>query len=156
MLISKHPFRKETGATLIEVLVAMVVLAIGLLGLAGLQATSIQSNHSAYYRSQATLLASDLADRMRANRTEALTDAYLIDFPTSSTSNDEDSGTSAQKDIAAWLNQLARTLPDGTGKVEKDSTLVTISIRWNDTRGQIKASDDVNTHTETFAYRTEI
>lgn len=152
----KHSLHKETGATLIEVLVAMVVLAIGLLGLAGLQATSIQSNHSAYYRSQATILASDLADRMRANRTEALTDAYLIDFPTPSTSNDEDSGTSAQKDIAAWLNQLARTLPDGTGKVEKDSTLVTISIRWNDTRGQIKASDDVNTHTETFAYRTEI
>lgn len=151
-----HPFHKETGATLIEVLVAMVVLAIGLLGLAGLQATSVQSNHSAYYRSQATILASDLADRMRANRTEALTNAYLIDFPTSSTSNDEDSGTSAQKDIAAWLNQLAGTLPDGTGKVEKNSTLVTISIRWNDTRGQIKASDDANTHNETFAYRTEI
>lgn len=151
-----HPFRKETGATLIEVLVAMVILAIGLLGLAGLQATSIQSNHSAYYRSQATILASDLADRMRANRNEALTNAYLIDFPTSSKSNDEDSGTSAQKDIAAWLNQLARTLPNGTGKVEKNNTLVTISIRWNDTRGQIKASDDTNTHTETFAYRTEI
>lgn len=152
----KHSLHKETGATLIEVLVAMVVLAIGLLGLAGLQATSIQSNHSAYYRSQATILASDLADRMRANRTEALTNAYLIDFPTSSTSNDENSGTSAQKDIAAWLNQLARTLPDGTGKVEKDDTLVTISIRWNDTRGQIKASDDTKTHNETFAYRTEI
>lgn len=151
----KHSLHKETGATLIEVLVAMVVLAIGLLGLAGLQATSIQSNHSAYYRSQATLLASDLADRMRANRTEALTDAYLIDFPTPSTSNSV-TGTSAEKDIAEWLNQLARTLPEGTGKVEKNSTLVTISIRWNDTRGQIKASDDTTTHNETFAYRTEI
>ncbi len=150
-----HPFRKEAGATLIEVLIAMVVLAIGLLGLAGLQATSIQSNHSAYYRSQATLLANDLADRMRANRTEALTNAYLIDFPTPSTSNSV-SGTSAQKDIAEWLNQLALTLPDGTGKVEKDSTLVTISVRWNDTRGQIKASGDNNTHTQIFAYRTEI
>lgn len=150
-----HPFRKEAGATLIEVLIAMVVLAIGLLGLAGLQATSIQSNHSAYYRSQATLLANDLADRMRANRTEALTNAYLIDFPTPSTRNSV-SGTSAQKDIAEWLNQLAQTLPDGTGKVEKDSTLVTISVRWNDTRGQIKASGDNNTHTQIFAYRTEI
>lgn len=150
-----HPFRKETGATLIEVLVAMVVLAIGLLGLAGLQATSVQSNHSAYYRSQATILASDLADRMRANRTEALTNAYLTDFPTSSKENSV-SGTAAKKDIAEWLNQLARTLPDGTGKVEKDDTLITISIRWNDTRGQIKASDDTNTHNETFAYRTEI
>lgn len=158
MLISKHPFRKETGATLIEVLVAMVVLAIGLLGLAGLQATSIQSNHSAYYRSQATILASDLADRMRANRTAALTDAYVIDeFPTSSTRNSvSGNDVSPENDIAEWLNQLALTLPEGTGKVEKDGTLVTITIRWNDTRGQIKASDDTNTHNETFAYRTEI
>lgn len=148
----KHSLRKETGATLIEVLVAMMVLAIGLLGLAGLQATSIQSNHSAYYRSQATLLASDLADRMRANRTEALTSAYLIDFPTPSTSNSV-TGTSAEKDIAEWLNQLARTLPDGTGKVEKDGTLVTISIRWNDNRGRI---DKHKTEPERFDYRTEI
>ncbi|WP_312960350.1 type IV pilus modification protein PilV [Stutzerimonas nitrititolerans] len=150
-----HSYRKEAGATLIEVLVAMVVLAIGLLGLAGLQTTSIQSNHSAYYRSQATLLAGDLADRMRANRTEALTNAYVIDFPTSSTTNSV-TGTSAKKDIAEWLNQLAQTLPEGTGKVEKDGTLVTISVRWNDTRGQIKASKDTKTHNETFAYRTEI
>ncbi len=148
-------FHKEAGATLIEVLIAMVVLAIGLLGLAGLQATSIQSNHSAYYRSQATLLASDLADRMRANRTEALTNAYLTNFPTSSANNSV-SGTAAEKDIAEWLNRLAVTLPDGTGKVEKDNALITISIRWNDTRGQIRASGDNNTHTQIFAYRTEI
>ncbi|WP_278401479.1 type IV pilus modification protein PilV [Stutzerimonas kunmingensis] len=148
-------FHKEAGATLIEVLIAMVVLAIGLIGLAGLQATSIQSNHSAYYRSQATLLASDLADRMRANRTEALTNAYLTNFPTSSANNSV-SGTAAEKDIAEWLNRLAVTLPDGTGKVEKDNALITISIRWNDTRGQIRASGDNNTHTQIFAYRTEI
>lgn len=148
-------FHKEAGATLIEVLIAMVVLAIGPIGLAGLQATSIQSNHSAYYRSQATLLASDLADRMRANRTEALTNAYLTNFPTSSANNSV-SGTAAEKDIAEWLNRLAVTLPDGTGKVEKDNALITISIRWNDTRGQIRASGDNNTHTQIFAYRTEI
>lgn len=151
-----HPFRKEAGATLIEVLVAMVVLAIGLLGLAGLQATSVQSNHSAYYRSQATILASDLADRMRANRTEALTNAYLVNFPPSSTTHSEGSGTAAQNDISEWLNQLGRTLPEGTGRVVKNNTLVTISIRWNDTRGQIKGVDDTSTHNATFDYRTEI
>jgi len=155
MPIPNHSFRKETGATLIEVLIAMVVLAIGLLGLAGLQATSIQSNHSAYYRSQATLLANDLADRMRANRTAALTTAYVTDFKDPSTSHSV-TGTTAEKDVAEWLNQLAKTLPEGTGKVEKNSTLVTISIRWNDTRGQIKKSGDNDTHNQTFAYRTEI
>ncbi|WP_439859698.1 type IV pilus modification protein PilV [Pseudomonas sp. MBLB4136] len=147
--------RPQQGATLIEVLIAIVVLSIGLLGLAGLQLTSMQSNHSAYYRSQATLLAYDLADRMRANRTAALTSAYLVDFPTSSSSNTV-SGTTAQKDRAEWLNNLALKLPDGTGKVEKSGTLVTISVRWNDNRGRIKATGDTTTPTETFVYRTEI
>ena len=69
------PPTDQRGTTLIEVLIALIVLSIGLLGLALLQVTSVQSNHSAYYRSQATVLAHDLADRMRANRTAALGEA---------------------------------------------------------------------------------
>lgn len=147
--------QRQHGATLIEVLIAVVVLSIGLLGLAGLQATSVKSNHSAYQRSQATLLAYDLADRMRANRTEALTNAYEVDFPTSSSSHSV-SGTQAAKDKAEWLNNLARTLPEGTGKVEKDGTLVIIHVRWNDNRGRIAKSDAAADANETFVYRTEI
>lgn len=146
---------KQRGATLIEVLIAVLILAIGLLGVAGLQITSIQSNHSAYYRTQATVLAEDLADRMRANRTAALGTAYVVNFPTSSSSNSV-SGTQAQKDLAEWLNSLASTLPEGTGKVERDDTLIIISVRWNDNRGRIKASNDTDTPSETFIYRTEI
>ena len=59
--------KTNIGFTLIEVLIAMLVLAVGLLGLAGLQATSLRNNQSAYNRSQATQLAYDLADRIRAN-----------------------------------------------------------------------------------------
>ncbi|AQZ34848.1 type IV pilus modification protein PilV [Pseudomonas sp. LPH1] len=147
--------QRQHGATLIEVLIAVVVLSIGLLGLAGLQATSVKSNHSAYQRSQATLLAYDLADRMRANRTEALTNAYEVNFPTSSSSHSV-SGTQAAKDKAEWLNSLARTLPEGTGKVEKDGTLVIIYVRWNDNRGRIAKSDAEADANETFVYRTEI
>lgn len=147
--------QRQHGATLIEVLIAVVVLSIGLLGLAGLQATSVKSNHSAYQRSQATLLAYDLADRMRANRTEALTNAYEVNFPTSSSSHSV-SGTQAAKDKAEWLNSLARTLPEGTGKVEKDGTLVIIHVRWNDNRGRIAKSDAEADANETFVYRTEI
>lgn len=151
--------RQQQGATLIEVLIAVVVLSIGLLGLAGLQVTSVQSNHSAYQRSQASLLASDLADRMRANRTQALTNAYVADYATSSSSNNV-SGTRAQKDLAEWLNNLALKLPDGQGKVEKNGSLVTIHVRWNDNRGRIQKSDnadaDADAGTETFTYRTEI
>ena len=145
----------QRGATLIEVLIAIIVLAIGLLGLALLQITSVQSNHSAYYRSQVTILASDLADRMRANRTAALGSAYEFDFPTSSSSHSV-SGTQAQKDKAEWLNALALTLPEGTGKVEKTGALVTISVQWNDNRGRIKTANDAETGIEKFVYRTEI
>ena len=151
----------QRGTTLIEVLIALVVLAIGLLGMALLQVTSVQSNHSAYYRSQVTLLAADLADRMRANRTAALTDAYEFDFPAPSSEHSV-SGTQAQKDTAEWLNTLALTLPEGTGQVEKTGTLVTISVRWNDSRGGIKESasteetDSTDTGAETFVYRTDI
>jgi len=145
----------QRGTTLIEVLVALVVLSIGLLGMALLQVTSVQSNHSAYYRSQVSILASDLADRMRANRTAALTDAYEFDFPTPSSSHSV-SGSQAQKDKAEWLNALALTLPEGTGQVEKTGSLVTIYVRWNDNRGRIKKTDDTKTGVETFVYRTEI
>ena len=145
----------QCGATLIEVLIEVLILAIGLLGLAGMQMTSVQSNHSAYYRTQATVLAGDLADRMRANRTAALTTAYNTNFPTSTNTNAV-TGTQAQKDLAEWLNSLANTLPEGTGKVEQSSNLVTIHVRWNDNRGRIKASDDTTTPSETFIYRTEI
>jgi type IV pilus assembly protein PilV len=146
---------RQRGATLIEVLIAVVVLSIGLLGLAGLQVTSVQSNHSAYQRSQASLLANDLADRMRANRTEALTNAYVADYADSSSSHTV-SGTRAEIDLAEWLNNLALKLPDGQGKVEKNGSLVTIHVRWNDNRGRIKKSDDNDSGTETFTYRTEI
>lgn len=151
--------KSQHGASLIEVLVTIVILAIGLLGIAGLQATSVQSNYSAYYRSQATLLAYDLGDRMRANRTVGLASSSDSGFPASSSSNAV-TGTQAQKDKAQWLNSLALQLPDGTGMIAKSGTTLTISVRWNDNRGRIKnaAGDDSgdNTAIETFVYRTEI
>ena len=55
------------GFTLIELLVSVVVLAIGLLGMAGLQTTGLNTNQSAYFRTQATNAISDILDRMRAN-----------------------------------------------------------------------------------------
>lgn len=153
-MIAKQP-KSQQGASLIEVLVAIVILSIGLLGLAGLQVTSVQSNYSAYYRSQATLLAYDLGDRMRANRTAALASSSDGGFPVSSSSHAV-SGTQAAKDKAEWLNSLALQLPDGTGMIEKTGNRLQISVQWNDNRGRIKNTAGAGSQIETFVYRTEI
>jgi type IV pilus assembly protein PilV len=58
---------KEGGFTLIEVLISMLVLMVGLMGVAGMQLISFQNNQNAYLRSQATYIASDMLDRIRAN-----------------------------------------------------------------------------------------
>ena len=59
--------RRQRGVSLIEVLVSTLILAIGLVGVAGLQAFALKNNQSAQMRSQASALAYDLADRMRGN-----------------------------------------------------------------------------------------
>lgn len=61
----------SAGFTLIEILISVVVLAIGLLGMAALQMNGLRNNQSAYFRAQATQLAYDMADRMRTNIVEA-------------------------------------------------------------------------------------
>ena len=59
--------RSIRGFTLLEVLVAVLIFSLGLMGLAGLLAVSVKTNHAAYMRTQATFLAQGMADRMRAN-----------------------------------------------------------------------------------------
>ncbi len=59
--------KNSKGFSIVEVMVAVLVLAIGILGIAGLQLTGVKNNHSAYLRSQATLFAYDMIDRARAN-----------------------------------------------------------------------------------------
>lgn len=81
MRLIRHPrscARRSRGVSLIEVLIAMLVLAIGLLGLAALQAQGLKFNNDAYFRSQATILAQDIMDRMRVNRDHSLAANYLV------------------------------------------------------------------------------
>jgi len=58
---------RQAGFSLIEILVTLVVLSIGLLGIAGMQASGLRNNHAAYTKTQATNLAMDMAERIRAN-----------------------------------------------------------------------------------------
>lgn len=123
---------RQKGFTLLEVMVAMLVLSIGLLGLAGLMASSLRNNHSAYYRSQATWLAYDVIDRMRTNRPNAA--GYVVGIPGASAA-----GGLAGADVTDWKGMIANALPEGDGSVAVAAAgtarTVTVVIQWNDARG---------------------
>lgn len=101
------------GFTLVEVLVALLVLAIGLLGMATLMMTSLQSSQNAYLRSQVSVLAQDLVERMRTNRAQAITsDNYELttSAPATTKPNCSAAGCSpieqAQLDLHDWRAAL--------------------------------------------------
>jgi len=118
--------KRQRGFTLIEVLVAGLILAIGLVGVAGLQAFSLKNNQSAFMRSQATALAYDLADRMRSNVAGANGGFYDPATAALTAGCAATSGCSpaqmAQHDLAEWNNTVATYLPLGEGFVCIDST----------------------------------
>lgn len=126
------------GLTLVEILVALLVLSIGLLGLVMMQTTSVKFTTSANQRTQATALAYDLVDRMRGNRLAALNDDYIVAFesPVPACAAFNGSGSLRDQDIAAWRNAIACRLPQGTGSVERTNDQFTITIRWDDSQGQ--------------------
>jgi type IV pilus assembly protein PilV len=151
--------KKNTGFTLIEVLVAMLVLAVALLGLAGLQAASLKNNQSAYNRSQASQLAYDIADRMRANSTEShgytsiqAEDAVKKDqctqVSTSCTTADM-----ASNDLYEWNLAIKNSLPStpntpATGAITTSGNGFTAIIRWDDDRDGDIDNDDPNLQTD--------
>ncbi len=118
--------KSQSGFTLIEVLVSSLILAIGLVGVAGLQALSLKNNQSAYMRSQANALAYGLADRMRSNVVAANAGSYDPAAAATRKSCTTAIGCSAQQlaqnDLSEWLTALAANLPMGEGFVCIDST----------------------------------
>ena len=118
---------RSGGMTLIEVLVTLVIISVGLLGVAALQLTTVRNNYDSFVRSQAAMLASDMLDRMRANRNRAA--QYVVAIGTNA-----DVSTPEGLDTDRWRDTLAEQLPNGEGGIAYDVTnqIVTISIRWNE------------------------
>ena len=128
---------------MLEVLVAIVVLAFGLLGLAGLQADGLRNNTSAYVRSQATLMAYDMMDRMRVNMQGVESGDYdnlLGTTPTDPACVSTTTGCTvaqmAQHDAFEWSQKLAETLPSGQGRVigSGGGSIFSITVMWDDRR----------------------
>ncbi|RYZ64407.1 MAG: type IV pilus modification protein PilV [Proteobacteria bacterium] len=130
----KHsrPGIRDSGFTLIEALVALLALSIGLLGIAALQLNGLRNNLSSAYRSQATYLAYDIIDRIRANRANRAD--YEIDLGAAPMPSNV-----TTRDLAAWKTNLATTLPRGDGTVTvdgADSSVIIVTVQWSDSRDE--------------------
>lgn len=134
--------RRQKGVGLIEVLVALLVLTIGVLGMVALQTRALQFNQESLYTSQALMMAYEMTDRIRANRGNE--GEYLVDYGTAvNAANDCSNGTCtpeqmADYDTSEWKDALAANLPFGDGEIAVDNTgprpLYTISVRFTDQR----------------------
>lgn len=128
------------GFTLLEVMIALVISAVALLGLASLQAQSLSFNQTSYIRSQATYFAYDMLEKMRMNKLVANTGSYdlaLTDTPNSASCYGTGS-TCTQSDFAAadkyeWYHQISTILPGGAGSVSRagNPSIVTIIVQWD-------------------------
>jgi len=154
--------------------VAALLLSIGLVGLAGLQAASLANNQSSFMRSQVTALAYDLADRMRSNIVGANAGAYDPTNPLLVAACVSNVGCTpvqlAQNDIAEWNAAITTYLPMGQGWVCIDSTpndgtnaanpqcdgigtQQTVKIWWDDNRDGAINTTVANTERLTITYQ---
>ncbi|MEO7065889.1 MAG: type IV pilus modification protein PilV [Rhodanobacter sp.] len=118
---------RQRGVSLIEVMMAMLIFSIGLIGLAGLLVISTRANQSAYTRTQVTFLANNMANRMRANPQAVWDSSYNTTYPSTDT-QDCDSTTACTADQLAthdeqmWSAQLKTFLPSPSAKITCDNT----------------------------------
>jgi type IV pilus assembly protein PilV len=150
--VAVHPRRRQAGVTLVEIMVAVVLLAIGLLGLAGLQLRGMQVNQGSAMRTQAAIMAEDLADRMRADVQAANPGNPNAGFYGAFTPANQ--ATAAPQAMQDWLANFGNALPAGVaaatvpcggnvlpcvqvslpGGTANPPVPVRIDIYWNDQR----------------------
>jgi type IV pilus assembly protein PilV len=107
--------RRSSGFSLVEVMIALVIMSVGMLGIAGLYVQSLQAGRTSMFRHNAVTLAGDVADRIRANPTAAI--AYID--PVGANNNcvlggiDCSPAQMAANDILLWKAQASGSLPGG-------------------------------------------
>ncbi|MET0336096.1 MAG: type IV pilus modification protein PilV [Rhizobacter sp.] len=126
--------KHQAGFGMIEVLVAVIILAFGMLGLLGLQTKAMSLNQSSLQRSQATALTDDILDRLRTDKANARLTRWntgLEDTAASITGS-----ALYQTDLHDWKLQVEALLPNGAASVAVAGGTVTIVIQWSDTHGR--------------------
>jgi type IV pilus assembly protein PilV len=137
--------RRSAGFSLIEVLIAVVILAFGLLGIASLQMATLRKSQSALQRSQATMQTYAILDAMRANREAARIGAYNLTTMTCAT---PEPSSLAARDLANWMGSLKQAFGESAcGKVVCGSVECEISVRWNDERARGSSEQTITTVT---------
>jgi len=129
--------KHQYGFTLLEVLIALLILSIGLLGLAALQTTGLRSNQMASMRTLATEAAYDITDRMRANPIGVEANKYVISL---SDTTDPSATDPALIDLNEW-RELVQRLPGGASEITQCDTATgcdglthIITVYWDEAR----------------------
>jgi type IV pilus assembly protein PilV len=156
------------GFTLLEALIAFVIISVGLLGMAGLQVVSLKENQMAFFRTQASILAYDMADRIRANAVIVDVNAgkYAIDYGDNATaancvSSTCNSETMADYDLTEWTSALGNLLPAGGGSIVVDASgspvIYTITVYWDQNRtGANGTGCDPDVATDMKCFQVEV
>jgi type IV pilus assembly protein PilV len=133
---------RQYGFSLVEVLIALIIMSVGMLGIAGLYVQSMQAGRTSLFRHNAVLLAGDVADRIRANPRAGATYALAgADNECVDRGIDCSEAEMAEHDIFVWGQQAADSLPNGTVAVAFDNSVLppeyTITVRWDEPGEQL-------------------
>lgn len=129
--------KKQQGLTLIEVLVTMLILGVGLLGMASLQVQAVKNTDNSNLRSMAIYFANDMGDRIRANR-QALNNGNYNNLDNAAlTANcltlaGCNSASMANHDKQEWQNNIATALPGGAASLAGDGVTFNVTVSWNE------------------------
>ncbi len=130
--------KQQHGAAFLEVLIAVIIISMGFLATSRMQIMGMRYNQSAFYKSQASIMAADIADRMRANLT-GVSNGLYDDISTSSIPSDPgcistgcNAGQLADLDVMQWGNNLNSILPQGEGHVTRNGTMFEIKVEWDE------------------------
>lgn len=137
MSLDQERYMTQRGFSLVEVLIALVIMSVGMLGIAGLYVQSMQAGRTSMLRHHAVTLAGDVADRIRANpRAGIAYEGAALNGNCVSGVADCDEVAMAGHDILLWQEQAADTLPAGAVEVTYDDSgtppTYTIDVTWSE------------------------